>query len=368
MRVALVHDFLVQFGGAERVLEAFCSLFPDAPIFTLFYDEARTRGRFRGREIRTSHLNRLPVVGPRIGVNHHLFFWSFPGAIERLDLSGFDLVLSSSSSYAKGVRVPAGVPHVCYCHTPTRYLWEDVRKYVRGWLASAPARLLGESLFVIMRRWDYDAAQRPARIIANSRFIADRIRRFYGRGAQAVIHPPVDTDRYSPNGQPSEREQAPFLMVGRMLPYKRFDLGIEACNRLGLPLVVVGVGREADRLKASAGPTVHFRGWVSEAELPNVYRSARALIFPQVEDFGLVAAEAVACGTPVIAFRRGGALDIVEEGRNGLLFEAQDVSALTEALRRFNGMAFEPREVAMTAQRFNACRFKEQILEALRWP
>ncbi len=367
MKIAIAHDFLVQYGGAERVLEVLCDMFPGAPVFSLFYDEERTRGRFRAQDIRTSPLHRIPFAGRRIGHHHHLFFWSFPKAIESFDFSGFDLVLSSSASYSKGVLPPSHVPHVCYCYTPTRYLWEDIRKYVNGALASAPVRAGGEALFRLMRRWDLKAAQRPTKLVAVSNFIAGRIREVYGRRADAVVFPPVDTATYAPDGGPPRGGRDGYLlMVGRLLPYKRFDLGIEACTRLGRRLKVAGVGRERANLGRLAGPTVEFLGWVDEAELPRLYRDASALIFPQVEDFGLVAAEAVACGTPVIAYRDGGALDIVQEGRNGVFFDRQDPDSLAAAIARFDAGRFQPRAVSETAQRFSRPHFEAEILAMVR--
>ncbi|OFV80118.1 MAG: hypothetical protein A2Y78_14935 [Acidobacteria bacterium RBG_13_68_16] len=369
MRIAIAHDFLVQYGGAERVLEVLCEMFPRSPIFSLFYDEGRTRGRFRSKDVRTSFLSRLPVAGKRIGNHHHLFFWSFPGAVERFDFSGFDLVLSSSASYSKGVVPPPHVPHVCYCYTPTRYLWEDVTKYVNGFLASPPVTAVGEALFRVMRRWDRKAALRPTTLLAVSTHIAGRIREIYGRQPDAVVFPPVDTETYCVNGTGARSTlDGYFLMVGRLLPYKRFDLGIEACTRLGLPLKIAGVGRERKRLQRLAGPTVEFLGWVEETQLPRLYREARGLIFPQVEDFGLVAAEAVACGTPVIAYRAGGALDIVQEGVNGVFFDRQETDTLAAALTAFNFRRFDPRRVSATAQRFSKARFQQEMLRVLGSP
>ncbi len=359
MRVAIAHDFLVQYGGAERVLEVLCEMFPQAPIYSLFYDEGRTRGRFRDQDVHTSHLARLPMAGRRIGFHHHLFFWSFPGAMERFDLSGFDLVVSSSASYSKGVIPPPGVPHVCYCYTPTRYLWEDVRHYVNGVLAVPPVTAFGELIFRRMREWDRRAARRPTTLVAVSNFIAGRIRDVYRREPDGVVFPPVDTARFSPNGNGAgKRNGGEYLLaVGRLLPYKRFDLVIAACNALGLPLKVAGVGRERRRLEALAGDSVEFLGWVPDDDLPALYRHARALIFPQVEDFGLVAAEAVAAGTPVVAFRGGGALDIVEEGVNGVFFDDQELGSLVAAIRESERVSFDPATVAASAARFDRSRF-----------
>ncbi len=366
MKIAIAHDFLVQYGGAERVLEVFCEMFPNSPIYSLFYDESRTRGRFAGQEIHTSFLSRIPLAGRRIGRHHHLFFWSFPSAVERFDLSGFDLVVSSSASYSKGVRPPEGVPHLCYCYTPTRYLWDDVHKYVNGWLASPPITAIGERLFHVMRRWDSNAARRPTKLVAVSSFIADRIRETYGREPDAVVHPPVDLERFARNGHPVRRE-GHYLMVGRLLPYKRFDLGIAAANALRAPLKIAGVGRERARLQAMAGPTVEFLDWVDDEALPEMYRRARALIFPQVEDFGLVAAEAMAAGTPVIAFRGGGALDIVEEGVSGVFFDRQDADSLVSAIRDFERTRFDEQRVCASADRFSRRRFEEEMRRLARF-
>jgi glycosyltransferase involved in cell wall biosynthesis len=365
-RIAIAHDFLVQYGGAERVLEVLCEMFPGSPIFSLFYDDDRTRGRFRSQDVRTSFLSRLPVAGRRIGHHHHLFFWSFPAAVERFDFSGFDLVLSSSASYSKGVVPPPNVPHICYCYTPTRYLWEDVRKYVNGVYATAPVTAVGEALFRMMRRWDRRAALRPTKLLAVSTHIAERIEDIYGRRPDAVVFPPVDTETYCVDGTEARAaSKTYFLMVGRLLPYKRFDLGIEACTRLGLPLKIAGVGRERKHLQRLAGPTVEFLDWVEEPQLPRLYREARGLIFPQVEDFGLVAAEAVACGTPVIAYRAGGALDIVQEGVNGAFFDRQETDSLATALAIFSRRMFDPRRVSATAQRFSKTRFQDEMLDVL---
>jgi glycosyltransferase involved in cell wall biosynthesis len=244
-----------------------------------------------------------------------------------------------------------------------------VTKYVNGILASPPVTTAGEALFRVMRRWDRKAALRPTTLLAVSTHIAGRIREIYGRQPDAVVFPPVDTETYCVNGTgPRSTSDGYFLMVGRLLPYKRFDLGIEACTRLGLPLKIAGVGRERKRLQRLAGPTVEFLGWVEDAELPRLYRGARGLIFPQVEDFGLVAAEAVACGTPIIAYRAGGALDIVQEGVNGIFFDRQESDALVAALTAFNLRWFDPRRVSATAQRFSKARFQQEMLRVLGGP
>jgi len=359
MRVAIVHDYLNQYGGAERTLEVMCELFPDAPIYTLFYDEVGTKGRFRNRVVHTSFLDRVPFVGKRIGAIDHLLFWLLPIAVERFDLSGYDMVLSSSATYAKGVRVPAGVPHVCYCYTPTRYLWEDVRNYVSGFLANPLVRFVGEFFFGPVRAWDFRAAQRPHKIAAISNHIARRIKEVYKRDADAVIFPPVDISKY--RNVDTSRPRQYFLMAGRLLPYKKFDLGIEVANALGLPLKIIGEGRDRTRLEAIAGPTVEFLGWVDDAKLTELYAGARAIIFPQVEDFGLVAAEAIAVGTPVIAYRGGGAIDIVEENKGGIFFDAQTVESLSEAVKKFSSTRFDPTAVAHTAQKFDKAVFKQEL-------
>ncbi|MDP3947803.1 MAG: glycosyltransferase [bacterium] len=372
MRIALVHDYLNQYGGAERVLEALALMFPEAPIYTLLYDEASTFGRFRGRVKGTSFLD-YPFVSRR----HRLFIPLLPLAASSLRIPDeYDLIISSTAGYAKGIAY-GRAKHIAYCHTPLRYAWEPdyiISKFsARGGFASggqipnskfnAPMRLALAPLLWYLRRWDYRAGQKPDVLLANSRFIADKIRRYYGREAE-VVYPPVDTSVFYPNPAVSRNER--YIAAGRMLHYKRFDLVVDAFNKLGLPLTIVGNGPELGKLRAMAKSNISFLPFESDAgALRRIYSSAQALIFPQVEDFGLVAAEALACGTPVIAYDAGGAKEIMEAGRNGILFPEQTPASLVTAVRRFETLRFDPKTVAASARRFAKEEFARSIRAAV---
>ena len=352
MRVALVHDFLNQYGGAERVLETFTEIFPDAPIFTLFYDKTRTKGRFEGKVQGTTFLNRKTVIQ-----NHRHFIPIMPLAAARIDLgSEYDLILSSSAGYAKGVRYNGHTFHINYCHTPLRYAWE-FDAYV-NWhpllkLAAAPVAWY-------LRFWDRYAGQKPKIILANSNFIAGKIKNYYGRQAE-VLYPPVDLKVFYRD--PKIKKQGYFLAAGRLVHYKKFDLVIQAFNKLNLPLLVVGDGPELENLKKMAkSPKICFLPFANESELRALYNGAEALIFPQVEDFGLVAAEAQACGTPVIAFSEGGAMEIVADGVTGILFRHQSADVLALAVKKFLLSSFDEKAIRESAKRFSKTKFKNKIL------
>ncbi len=353
MRVALVHDYLNQYGGAERVLEVLAEMFPEAPIYTLLYDEAKTYGRFKGRVRKTSFLDH-PFVWRR----HRLFIPLLPMAASRLRVPNeYDLIISSTAGYAKGVSY-GNAKHASYCHTPLRYAWEP--DYLTAKLGTNPVvRAALAPLLWYLRRWDYRAGQKPNLIVANSRFIAEKIRRAYGREAE-VVHPPVDTAAFYHDT--SVRRGNRYLAAGRMLHYKRFDLVIDAFNKLGLPLTIVGDGPELKNLRRRAEPNIEFLPFVPDtAELRRLYSSAKALIFPQVEDFGLVAAEALSCGTPVIAYDAGGAKEIVADGRNGVLFPAQTAEALIAAVHRFGPLQFDPAATAASAEKFSKGMFVKRM-------
>ena len=353
MRVALVHDYLNQYGGAERVLEVLAKMFPEAPIYTLLYDEAKTYGCFRGRVRKTSFLDH-PFVSRR----HRLFIPLLPWAASRLRVPDeYDLIISSTAGYAKGVSY-GNAKHVAYCHTPLRYAWEP--DYLTAKLGTNPAvRAALAPLLWYLRRWDYRAGQKPNLIVANSRFIAEKIRRVYGREAE-VAHPPVDTAVFYPDA--SVRRGDRYLAAGRMLHYKRFDLAVSAFNKLGLPLTILGNGPELGKLRATAQPNISFLPFESDTnKLRELYSSAKALIFPQVEDFGLVAAEALACGTPVIAYDAGGAKEIVADGRNGVLFPEQTAEALIAAVHHFETLRFDPAATAASAEKFSKETFVKRM-------
>ncbi len=351
MKVALVHDYLNQYGGAERVLEALCEMFPAAPIYTLVYDAKLTGFAFEGRRIKTSFLQRIPLAASR----HRYFPLFMPYAVEQFDLSQYDLVFSDSGSYAKGVITKPDTLHISYCHTPHRYVWDNSHKLIEEFGYPKFLKALSPLFMTYVRLWDAHAAERVDAFIANSEFIRRRVKKYYGRDSQ-VIYPPLNWTRFF-IAKPSDY----FLMVGRMVPYKKFALAVRTFNKLGLKLKIIGDGPERKNLQKIAQSNIEFVGLVSEPQLPALYAQAQALIFPQEEDFGVVAAESMATGRPVIAYRAGGALEIVKEGEDGIFFDEQTEESLISAIQKFQAMKFDPSLIREHAQRFDKERFKEEI-------
>jgi len=360
MRVALVHDYLNQYGGAERVLEVLMEMFPEAPVYTLLYDPERTGGRFAGRVAGTGFLD-----FPFARRHHRWFIPLMPAAAAGIDLGDrYDLVISDTAGFAKGVRYGKSTKHIAYIHTPLRYAWET-----QNYFGDTEFTRFFQPVFYYLKRWDYRAGQKPDTLIANSRFIAGKIKEYYGRES-AVIHPPVDTKQffYRPIRANSSRKY--YLAVGRLLQYKKFDLILETFARLGLPLKSVGSGPEKEslesRIKRLGAANIELIPFVrNEDELRKLYGGAKALIFPQVEDFGLVAAEAQACGTPVIAYAAGGALEIVENGKTGVLFSEQTAEALAQAVLQFESAKFDRAKIARSAARFSKENFQKSFLDAI---
>jgi glycosyltransferase involved in cell wall biosynthesis len=359
VRVALVHDWLTGMRGGERCLEAVAELFPEADLFTLLHVPGSVSPPIEGRRIVTSFLQRVPGAEAR----YRFLLPLFPLAVGRFDLRGYDLVLSLSHAVAKGARPRGRALHLCYCLTPMRYVWDLYGEYF-GPRAPWALRLLMPPVAAALRRWDRATASRVHHFAAISGFVAQRIARCYGREAE-VIHPPVDLRRFRPAEGPGEF----YLVVSALAPYKRVDLAVAAASRLGARLVVVGAGPEERRLRALAGPTVEFLGWLPDAEVADLYRRCRALLFPGVEDFGIVPLEAMASGRPVIAYDAGGAretvipLDGAAEPPTGLFFAEQTVEALAEAIRRFEDHAhrFDPKALRARAEAFDRPRFKERV-------
>ena len=346
-RIALIHDFLVDVRGAERVFAALCDLYPQADVYTAVYDERGTEGWFAHRDVNTSFLQRLRPTSRTFRGLLPLY----PYAMEALDLSGYDVVISSSSAWAHGVLVEPEAVHVCYCHNPFRYAW-NARE---GTLAKRDP-LTRAALAVILKRWrqwDFIAAQRVDRYVANSETTRRRVGRYFGREA-TVLHPPVDTDRFAT----SDRVGDDYVVLSELMEHKRIDLAVRAFTRLGLPLLVVGNGPDARRLQRLAGPTVRFTGRLSDQRVAEILARARAVVVPATEEFGIAAVEAHAAGRPVIALREGGARETLIEGVNGTFFDEPTVDALAEAVERFDPLAVDPAACVRSAERFDVARFR----------
>lgn len=361
MRVAIVHDYLTQRGGAERVVLAMHRMFPGAPIYTSLYDPRGTFAEFRDADVRTSFMQPLPHSGNRF----RAYLPLYPAAFGTLRLSGYDAVISSSSGWAHGVRVEGG-HHLCYCYTPPRWLYRTDTYLADGGPVPHGARSLTRPVLAALRRWDQRAAARPDTYVAISQGIAWRIRRAYGRHAE-VVYPPVDVERFPvPVGATHRaRDGGFYLVVARLLAYKRIDLAVRACTERGARLVVVGEGPASRELERIAGPTVEFRRAVPEAELLSLYAECNALIQCGEEDFGIALLEANAAGRPVIAYSAGGALETVVHGETGVLFREQRVESVSRAMERFEGHDWDPIALRRHAHRFDESRFAESLTRVL---
>ena len=350
VKVALAHEYFAAWGGAERVALELHALWPDAPVYTLFH-ERRHEKTLSGWPLRTSWLQRLPLGNGR----HRLLLPLLPRAVESLRVEDTDVVVSSASAFIKGLRVPEGARHVCYCHSPTRYLWDWSEEYLREEVP-ALARPFVRPLLDDLRAWDRAAASRVDRFVANSATVRERIRRCYGRDAE-MVHPPVDVGAH-----PLREERDDFyLVVSRLVPYKAVDVAVRAFNELGLRLKIVGEGRARGRLERMARENVEFLGRQPDAQVWELLAVARGLVFPAEDDFGIVCVEALASGRPVIALARGGATEIVEDGHTGVLFSEPTPDALADAVRRAESMRFDPRELRRAAERFDASIFREKM-------
>ena len=355
-KVAIVHYWLVSMRGGEKVLEALCELFPSADIYTHVYDPESISPVIRQRVIKTTLIGRLPFAKKL----YKIYLPLMPMALEQLDLRDYDLVISSESGPAKGVLTRPDAAHICYCHTPMRYIWNMYLDYKRS--VNPLLRPLIMWMTGSLRSWDQHSANRVDLFLANSENIKRQIRKYYRRDA-LVVHPPVDVDAFKTSPQGSDV----YLAVGELVRYKRMDLAIEACNRLRRRLVIVGTGEEYKSLRRIAGPTVSFLGRQDFAGLREHYARCRALIFPGEEDFGIVPVEAMAAGKPVIALRRGGAIETVVEGRTGLFFDEQSVDVLERTLLRFEEVeqSFDPAVIARHARQFSRAEFKRRMVEVL---
>jgi len=354
-RTALVHDWLNQQGGAENVLVEMHRMFPSAPIYTSFYEPELVDPSFRHMDIRRTWLQRFPLWR----TNHQALLPFYPLAFGSLRIPEADLVISNSSAFCKGVRTPPQAVHVCYCLTPTRFLWMP-ETYLAGERAPVWSRLLLPPVLAWARRWDYQAAQRVTQFVAISTAVAERIRRFYGRSS-CIVYPPVDVDRFKPATDVGDA----FLIVSRLIPYKRIDLAVRACTELGLPLRIVGAGRAEADLRKMAGPTIRFLGRLPDRDVSEEMARCRAFLFPGDEDFGITPVEAQAAGRPVVAFGSGGALDTVIDGTTGILFGEQTVASLGAALRKLQAMTFDTDALVANAQRFSRENFRRALVAAV---
>ena len=361
VRVALVHDWLNQMGGAENVLEEMVALFPAAPIFTSMYAPHKMPDPYRAWPIRTSFMQRLPGITER----HRAYLPFYPAAFAATDLSGFDLILSNKSGFCHGVRAQqAGrrALHVCYCLTPTRFLWL-YQQYRAQERIGCLLNLALQPLLALLRRWDYAAAQRVDQFIAISGVVQERIRSIYRRES-VVIHPPVDTQRFTPD--PSIPVGDYYLIVSRLIPYKRIDLAVEAFRTLPHErLIVVGSGRGRQALDAHAPPNVSFLGWQPYQRHLQLMRGCKAFLFPGLEDFGIAPVEAMSAGRPVIAYRGGGALDTVIPGKTGAFFDTQTPQSLQRAVEQFDPYAYDPAACRAQAERFSRQEFRRRMLATL---
>ena len=352
MKVAIAHDWLNGMRGGEKVLEALLEIWPDATIYTLFHEQGKVSLAIENRPIVVSWLDRVPGIYRY----YRNLLPLFPAAVDSLDVGDADLVISSSHAVAKGIR-SGNALHICYCHTPMRYIWDGRPDYLPGAAQRAALAVFGSRL----RRWDRATASRVDHFIANSRFVGNRIQSYYDR-ASTMISPPVDTDFYTGarNGEDF------FLSVGALVPYKKVDLTVGAFNQTEKLLVVVGDGPERARLARRARSNIEFRGWVANDELRKLYLSAKALVFPGREDFGIVPVEARSCGCPVIAYSEGGAAESIEDGQNGLLFEGQSVLDLTQAIERFDTIRLSEQAIRSGTAAFSRERFRSEIEEFVR--
>jgi glycosyltransferase involved in cell wall biosynthesis len=356
MRLAIAHDYLIQMGGAERVVATMSDAYPEAPIYTSVTDYNRLLPELRRRDIHNSWAQRVPTIRQQFKT----LFPIYPFAFRSFSPVDADVLWISSSGFSKWIRTSPTTPTICYCHTPPRFFWEsDIYldfEVHRPTVRESAKRLLG-----VLRNWDFKCAQKIGRFIANSRCVQERINRFYGRSS-TIIYPPVNVDRF----EPFAKSAGYYLILSRLVGYKRIDLAVRAFNQLKERLVIIGQGPDRARLEALAGPTISFLGQVGEAEATQYLQECRGLIFPGLEDFGIVALEAQACGRPVIAFAGGGALETVIDGETGILFPERSPESLATAVRRSQQVTWCPQTIRANAERFSREVFLERMTAVLK--
>lgn len=353
MKIALVHEFLTQFGGAERVLQSLLEIWPEATVHVLVHNPDKINHVFDRYNVKTSFVNQLPFAKK----DHKWYLALMPFAIESFDLHEYDIVFSDSSSFAKGVK-SKGKYHICYCHTPTRFLWTEQEDYLQSQPYPFFVKWIARPVLSWMKKWDYKAAQRPDFFIANSANVRNRIKKYYNRDSE-VIPPPVDTEFFHPVSEKKDY----YFTASRLEPYKKIELVIEAFNELGWPLVVAGSGTKAEKLKALAKPNIKFIGRVSDEDLRKHYSEAKAFVFPAEEDAGIMVLEAQACGTPVIAYGAGGSLETVIEGQTGTFFDRQTKDSLKNTLLHYDTSMYRSEEVRGNALKYDKKEFQRKIKE-----
>lgn len=356
MRVALVHDLLTQYGGGEKVLKALSEMYPDAPIFTLVYDEKKMGDIFPKERINTSFLQNLPMSADK----YRWYLPLMPHATESYDLRDFDLVISSSSAFAKGVISPPQAKHLCYCHTPTRYLWLDSQDYINDLRYNKLVKKAIALLLTRLRLWDVMSVSRVDKFLANSANVKAKIKKYYKRESD-VIFPPVEVEKFFF----SKKKGDYFLAGGRLVPYKRFDLIVEAFNKLGVPVKIFGEGPELEILRKKAEKNVEILGFVSEEEKVELYSKAKAFVHPQEEDFGIISVEAMASGLPVIAYRSGGVKESLIEGLSGEFFYEQTWESIADKIVNFNADKYSSELIKREAEKFSTEEFKRRIREVV---
>ena len=352
LKIAIVADWLTVFAGAERVILQMHELFPNAPIYTSIYDPIKCSA-FKKAEVRESFLGKIPFARKK----HRLFMPLMPIAFESMDFSEFDIVISSSHSAAKGIITQPKTLHISYCHSPMRYVWDHSHEYLKGhksWSLLAP---FYRPLLHKIRMWDRIAASRVDHFIANSHYIQKRIKKYY-KAESSVVHPPVDLKAFTSK----KNKEDYFLALGRLIPYKRFDLAVKLALKKNIKLKIVGTGPKLKDLKQIANENVEFLGYVNQKELTDLLQNAKGLIFPQREDFGIVPLEAMACGTPVIAFGKGGALETVIEKESGVFFQEQNIDSLEKALEKFIKIDWNAQRIAKSVEKFSEAKFKSKLL------
>ncbi|MFA6918162.1 MAG: glycosyltransferase [Candidatus Gracilibacteria bacterium] len=360
MKVAIVHDFLLKLGGAERVVKALADMFPKAPIYTLLYDEEKVGKVFPKERIRTSFLQKYPAF---IRKRYRYLIPKMPRAIEELDFEGFDLVISSNTAFSHGIITPLQTKHVCYCHAPMRYAWDWVNEYQKENNISGLKKILYAPILKQLREWDKIAGDRPHSYIANSKNVQKRIKKYY-RMDSSVVYPPVDIDKFAT----SRTNAGYFLIVSTLTPYKKIDLAVQLFNKIGRKLVIIGDGPHKEYLQNIAADNIEFLGFKDDATVIEYMKNCRAFIFPGEEDFGITPVEAMACGKPVLAYAKGGCLETVVEGQTGEFFYEPTVESMEDGLARlmYNEIFYKPRNIRLHSQQFSREIFEKNFKRALK--